>query len=74
MKIAYPRKSYAPLIQINGMVPIGVEEGLYWVLQKEGWLYEGDSEYPKFCDYSDPAWRPPVTLIFTAIDMRCPVP
>jgi hypothetical protein len=45
MKIAYPRKSYAPLIQINGTGTIGLEGGLYWVLQKEGWLYEGDVEW-----------------------------
>jgi len=45
IKITYPKKSYAPLIHINGIGTIGVEEGLYWVLQKEGWLYEGYEEW-----------------------------
>ena len=45
IKITYPKKSYAPLIHINGIGTIGVEEGLYWVLQKEGWLYEGYVEW-----------------------------
>jgi hypothetical protein len=43
--ITYPKQSYAPLIHINGIGTIGVEEGLYWVLQKEGWLYEGYVEW-----------------------------
>ena len=45
IKIAYPRKSFAPLIHISGIGTIGVEEGLYWILQKEGWLYEGYVEW-----------------------------
>ena len=45
IKITYPKQSYAPLIHINGIGTIGVEEGLYWVLQKEGWLYEGYVEW-----------------------------
>jgi hypothetical protein len=45
IKIAYPKKSYAPLIPIPGIGTIGVEEGLYWVLQKEGWLHEGYVEW-----------------------------
>ena len=47
IKIAYPRKSFAPLIHISGIGMIGVEEGLYWILQKEGWLYEGYVEWIK---------------------------
>ena len=47
IKIAYPRKSFAPLIHISGIGTIGVEEGLYWILQKEGWLYEGYVEWIK---------------------------
>ena len=39
--IKYPRKSFAPLIPIKGVGTIGVEEGLFWILQKEGWLYSG---------------------------------
>jgi hypothetical protein len=45
IKTVYPRKSFAPLIHISGIGTIGVEEGLYWILQKEGWLYSGDVEW-----------------------------
>ena len=45
IKIVYPHKSFAPLIHINGIGTIGVEEGLYWILQREGWLYTGDVEW-----------------------------
>lgn len=45
IKIIYPHKSFAPLIHINGIGTIGVEEGLYWILQKEGWLYTGDVDW-----------------------------
>ena len=40
--IKYPQKSFAPLIPIKGVGTIGVEEGLFWVLQKEGWLHSGE--------------------------------
>ena len=43
--IKYPRKSFAPLIPIKGLGTIGVEEGLFWVLQKEGWLHSGYVEW-----------------------------
>jgi hypothetical protein len=45
IKIAYPRKSYAPLIPIPGYGSIGVEEGLFWILQQEGWFHEGYVEW-----------------------------
>ena len=45
IKIAYPKKSYAPLIPIPGIGAIGVEEGLFWVLQKEKWYYTGFVEW-----------------------------
>jgi hypothetical protein len=45
IKIAYPRKSYAPLIPIPGIGTIGVEEGLFWILQKEGWFHTGNVEW-----------------------------
>ena len=45
IKIAYPRKSYAPLIPIPGIGTIGVEEGLFWILQKEGWFHTGYVEW-----------------------------
>ena len=43
--IKYPQKSFAPLIPIKGLGTIGVEEGLFWVLQKEGWLHSGKVEW-----------------------------
>ena len=43
--IKYPQKSFAPLIPIKGLGIIGVEEGLFWVLQKEGWLHSGKVEW-----------------------------
>ena len=52
IKITYPKQSYAPLIHINGIGTIGVEEGLYWVLQKAGWLYSGDVEWVAPIDYA----------------------
>ena len=45
IKIAYPRKSYAPLIPIPGFGAIGVEEGLFWVLQQTGWFHTGYVEW-----------------------------
>ncbi len=45
IKIQYPRKSFAPLISIGSLGTIGVEEGLFWLLQKEGWLYSGYVEW-----------------------------
>lgn len=32
--LKYPQKAYAPLIGF-----IGIEEGLFWILQQEGWYY-----------------------------------
>ena len=45
INIKYPKKSFAPLIPIKGLGTIGVEEGLFWVLQKEGWLHSGYVEW-----------------------------
>jgi hypothetical protein len=45
IKIAYPRKSYAPLIPIPGIGTIGIEEGLFWILQKERWFHTGHVEW-----------------------------
>jgi len=45
IKIAYPTKSYAPLIPIPGIGVIGVEEGLFWVLQEEKWYHTGYVEW-----------------------------
>ena len=43
--IKYPRKSFAPLIPIKGFGIIGVEEGLFWLLQQKGWLHSGGLEW-----------------------------
>ncbi len=45
IKIAYPRKSLAPLIVIPGLGVISVDEGLFWILQQEGWYHTGHVEY-----------------------------
>ena len=43
--VKYPRNAFAPLIYIKGLGTIGIEEGLFWILQKEGWLYSGKVEW-----------------------------
>ena len=45
VKISYPQKSFAPLFAIPGFGLIGVEEGLFWVLQQEGWYHTGYVEW-----------------------------
>ena len=45
INIAYPRKSFAPLFSIPGIGVIGVEEGLFWVLQQEKWYHTGYVEW-----------------------------
>ena len=45
INVKYPQNSFAPLISIKGLGTIGVEEGLFWVLQKVGWLYSGEVEW-----------------------------
>ena len=45
VKITYPRKSFAPLFEIPGIGMIGIEEGLFWLLQQEGWLASGHVEW-----------------------------
>jgi hypothetical protein len=45
INIKYPQNSFAPLIAIKSLGTIGVEEGLFWVLQKVGWLYSGEVEW-----------------------------
>ena len=45
VSIKYPPKSFAPLVPLGRFGTIGVEEGLFWLLQKEGWLYSGDVEW-----------------------------
>jgi hypothetical protein len=45
VKIGYPQKSFAPLLPIPGFGVIGVEEGLFWVLQEEKWYHTGYVEW-----------------------------
>ena len=45
IKIAYPRKFLAPLVAVPGLGVISVEEGLFWILQQEGWYHTGHVEY-----------------------------
>jgi hypothetical protein len=45
IKIAYPRKYLAPLVAVPGLGVISVEEGLFWILQQEGWYHTGHVEY-----------------------------
>ena len=45
IRISYPKKAFAPLITIPGVMTIGVEEGLFWILEQEGWLYSGVVEW-----------------------------
>ena len=45
IRIAYPQKFLAPLIAIPGLGMISVEEGLFWILQQEGWYHTGHVEY-----------------------------
>lgn len=44
VKVMYPRKAFAPLIK-TPLGTIGVEEGLFALLQREGWLYSGEYEW-----------------------------
>lgn len=43
--IAYPKRALAPLISIPGIGTVAVQEGLFWVLQQEGWYYTGEVEW-----------------------------
>lgn len=45
VKVEYPKKSFAPLLSIPGYGVIGVEEGLFWVLQQEKWYHTGHVEW-----------------------------
>ena len=45
IKVGYPQKSFAPLLMIPGLGVIGVEEGLFWILQEERWYHTGYVEW-----------------------------
>lgn len=43
--IAYPPKAYAPLINIPYIGTLGVQEGLFHILQTEGWYHTGEAHW-----------------------------
>ena len=43
--IAYPKRAFAPLISVPGVGTLGVQEGLFWILQQEGWYHTGEVEW-----------------------------
>lgn len=43
--IAYPPKAFAPLIKIPYLGTIGVEEGLFHILQRAGWYHTGEAHW-----------------------------
>ena len=43
--IAYPQRALAPLVSIPGIGTLAVQEGLFWVLQQEGWYHVGEVEW-----------------------------
>ena len=40
--IAYPKKAFAPLIHVPGLGTLGVQEGLFNILQQVGWYHTGE--------------------------------
>lgn len=43
--IEYPKRAFAPIMTIPWVGTLGVEEGLFWVLQQEGWYHTGEVEW-----------------------------
>jgi len=43
--IRYPKRAFAPLFTVPGIGTFGVQEGLFWVLQQEGWYHTGEVEW-----------------------------
>ena len=43
--IAYPKRALAPRVSIPGIGTLAVQEGLFWVLQQEGWYHTGEVEW-----------------------------
>jgi len=41
--IAYPEKAFAPLISVPGVGTLGVQEGLFNILQQVGWYHTGEA-------------------------------
>lgn len=40
--VRYPKRAFAPLIKLPYIGTIGVQEGLFNILQEEGWLHPGE--------------------------------
>ena len=49
--IEYPKRAFAPIMTIPWLGTLGVEEGLFWVLQQEGWYHTGEVEWIAELDY-----------------------
>lgn len=43
--IAYPPNAFAPLIKIPNLGTLGVQEGLFYILQTEGWYHTGEAHW-----------------------------
>lgn len=43
--IAYPKRALAPLIEVPVLGTLAVQEGLFWVLQQEGWYHTKEVEW-----------------------------
>jgi len=43
--IKYPKRAFAPIVTIPWIGTLGVEEGLFWILQEEGWYHTGEVEW-----------------------------
>jgi hypothetical protein len=48
--IKYPKRAFAPIVTIPWVGTLGVEEGLFWVLQQEGWYHTGEVEWIAYLD------------------------
>jgi len=51
--IEYPKRAFAPIVTIPWVGTLGVEEGLFWVLQQEGWYHIGEVEWIAKLPYLD---------------------
>jgi len=43
--IEYPKRAFAPIMTIPWVGTLGVEEGLFWVLQQEEWYHTSEVEW-----------------------------
>lgn len=43
--IKYPKRAFAPFFSVPFIGTFGIQEGLFWVLQEEGWYHTGEVEW-----------------------------